>query len=336
MPGYLLLVELIAFTALSSQGARDKLYRDVLIVQSLLLVIFYLVWGGYSIDSWSYLTGFDGSPLVYEKEWLFYSIGFVLNKLVNDPWPLRIISASCVALTIAALMSFFGRHDPRSVVIALFLMPLLPAFFLSFGNTTRQGLAAAIIIFCMVRYLKGSVFWLLFAAVLAFLIHQPSVILIGAIALANIDRRWIVFCLAMAPVAGWLGTNLLMTAGIDINSYLPYATRNEGDYHIAKFLVGYSIAWLLLIYAGNDNDQKTRVLKAFAITVAVASLLVRFEVPFERILAYSEILLPFALPVVIQKMNLSGRWLQVFAIGGIGIGWLLWTHHSVVTTLGFA
>ncbi|MDP6297691.1 MAG: hypothetical protein QGH17_08760, partial [Candidatus Marinimicrobia bacterium] len=55
-------------------------YRWVIFSLMLLFVVFFLAWGGYSTDSWRYVDGFIGSPLVYEKEHLFYIIGYFLDK----------------------------------------------------------------------------------------------------------------------------------------------------------------------------------------------------------------------------------------------------------------
>ena len=141
---YLVMVQLLPLTILRQSGQKALMAsRDVAICQSGLIVLFLLVWGGYGKDSWTYLPGFDGSPFAYDHEWLFWIIGYGLNKIVYDPWPLKLICALGGGIMCYAIVSFFRDHDWRYSVAGLFALLLVPAFYLLMGSAIRQGLAGA-------------------------------------------------------------------------------------------------------------------------------------------------------------------------------------------------
>jgi len=67
--------------------------------------------------------------------------------------------------------------------------------------------------------------------------------------------------------------------------------------------------------------------------VGCASLLLVYEVPFERMVLYSDVLLPvmLAMSVVNLKLGVLGRtWL---VCGLLGLGFAFWTSDSVQITL---
>lgn len=335
MPVYLALCQFTALAAFLPKNPRSGLLRDVLVAQSVLLVGFFVVWGGYSTDAWSYLSGFDGSPLVYDKEWLFYSIGYVLNKLVFDPWPLRIISSICVLVMVVAVLSYFGRERRRDAIIALFLLAMIPAFFMTFGNAVRQGLAASIIVLALTRSLGNGSWWLVAAAVVAWFIHQPSILLVGAAFLARIDRRWLAAGLLLAPVAGFVAIGAARWAGFDLDQLVPYAERSEGVFHWAKFAVAYAAAGLALFAAGDGAPGDRVLLRVFVSMVMICACVAPFEVPFERLLAYAEVLVPLVGPAILARLGVAGRSMRLLWLPGLVAGIFLWTHESVRVTLGF-
>ncbi len=336
MPVYLALCQVAALAAFVPRDPRAGLLRDVIFIQSTLLVGFFLVWGGYSIDAWSYLTGFDGSPLVYDKEWLFYAFGYLLNKVVVDPWPLRIISAFCVLLMVASILEYFGPARRRDVVIALFLLALLPAYFTMFGNAVRQGLAACIVVFALVRSLRGTNRWLFAAAVLGWFIHQPSLALLCAVLVARLDRRWLVAALLLAPLASVMLIGASGIAGFELGDYLPYASRSEGAFHWAKFGVAFVAALLALWASGKGPAGDCTLLRVFASMVTISACLAPFEVPFERLLAYAEVLVPLIGPAILARLRPQTQSMRWLWLPGLVAGLALWTHDSIRATLGFA
>ena len=334
---YLLILQTIAIAAfLGPRSRQEFVVNDVIAVQVIILVGFHLVWSGYSTDAWRYLTGFDRTPLAEKKEWLFWMMGHTLQKIASDPWPLKILSATGVMLEIAAIFAFFGRKQRRDIVIALFVLALLPAFFISFGNAVRQGLAAAIIIYAMARCLDGKIWWFLLATLIAWLIHQPSLFLSMAILAGTyLSRNWIRFCLLLAPVFGILIPEVATWAGIDVDSYVKYSDRDEGVFHWAKFIFAYPLAWWMLYIVRDKFEHRFIVLKAYACMTALSSLLVQFEVPFERLLIFSELLLPLIVPLVVAHLKIQDSRIRIIWVIAMLAGILLWTHNSLRSTLGF-
>ena len=53
----------------------EALYRQIIAIQIVLLILFFLAWGGYSRDQWTYVQAFHLSPSYQSKEYLFYHIG---------------------------------------------------------------------------------------------------------------------------------------------------------------------------------------------------------------------------------------------------------------------
>lgn len=105
---YLFLVQSLSVLAFYSVEQKiDVICRYVLASQIVLIGLFYCVWGGYGVDSRDYLTGFDGSPFVFGKEYLFWMVGYKLNKLFVDPWPLKLLSTLSVIILCLAILIYF-------------------------------------------------------------------------------------------------------------------------------------------------------------------------------------------------------------------------------------
>lgn len=331
MTAYLLACQCAALAVLARRAPSPLLVRDTLWAQSAMLVGFYLVFGGHGVDALGYLTGFDGSPFVYHGEWLFYGLGHLLNQAMVDPWPLRVLSAVTVALLVAATLRWFDtRHE--QAVLALAVLAVVPAFFFVAGNAVRQGLAAALLVYVAVRF--GPRPWILATAALAaWCIHQPSLLLVAAMVLGRLPRPALAAGLALAPAASLVGPLLL--PGLEIDQWLRYAGREEGQFHFAKFFVGWAAAWAVLVLAPGRNPRERFLHGSFVAMVAISAIVLRFEVPFERSLAFAEFIAPLVVPPVLARLALPATGLLAWgAVTAAGL--LLWNHASVQAALGFS
>jgi len=320
----------------TSQECKDsERCRNIAIWQSMLIVCFLLVWGGYGKDSWEYLLGFDGRPLAYNKEWLFWITGYVLNKVVYDPWSLKIISAVGGLAMCYGIISFFRNYGWQYCVVGLFALLLVPAFYLLLGSAVRQGLAGAIIVIGIVNLYKGRYYVFAGSAFVALLLHRTSLIFAIAGGLSKFSIRSVPHVLLVVPILGlvafWMGPLI----GIDGTDYVPHAKKSEGDFHWTKFVMAYGLAFVGMYKVRHAIKPFGEIVAAYGYMVAISAFFVTYEVPFERLLGYSELLLPFVAAIVIDSVS----WKQSRIVGlwfvGLAAGLLLWSHPSIVETLGY-
>ena len=343
MVAYLVILSSMSLSVLLlNERVLYRDYRWVIFSLMLLFVIFFLAWGGYSKDSWRYVNGFIGSPLVYEKEHLFYIIGYFLDKAFVAPWPLKIYAAGCAGLVCLSIAKFHGMDKPRHVIFGMLILALTPACFLIMGNALRQAYAAVIIVFGMMYFVQGRYFIFLFSGIVAFSFHQTSVILFAAVALANlrIPLGWTCLGLAVAPFVSFLVVfvDRILGLGIVGGVWLYFLDKTEGVFYLEKFALAYSVAWFFLLSNPDPSDDKQRVLWVYVYMVMMSCLLLRFQVPFERMLAYSELLWPLCLPVIASSYKRVLNY-RVVRLGGsvflLVMGLLLWTHGSILSSFGY-
>ena len=308
-------------------------------LQNFANVGFFVVWGGYSVDALNYLYGFLGSPSVYNKEQLFYIVGFGLDKLFDQPWPLKIMSATCALLIGGACLMFYGRKNIPAAIVALSLLHLAPAFFILVGNALRQGFSAALLVLSIAA-LSRRKFWLSAAFLgLGYFFHT-SILVVGlVIPLLMLPPRWIAILLALSLFPSAI---MLMALDLDqisdlLGKNIEYLTRREGTYHYEKFVLSYGLAWLFVavITRRLANDIMVR---AYTLIVALSTSLVMFEIPYERFLGYSEIVLPLAGATILSSQwdNVSVTLKAIGTICILGLGLLLWNHPSITKTLLFS
>ena len=332
---YLLLVQTLPLIFIKWQVTESQYLQHAIALQILLFLLFWLVWGGYSIDAWRYLTRFDRDPLRFEEEQLFWMVGHGLGRVLLDPWPLKVLSAIAAGLFAYATAEFLKRYTQSLAYYGLFLIPLLPAFYLTFGNAIRQGLAASIVMVGLVRLQRGQLGAFLSLGLIAFFFHQTSFLLVLAALLGRFQTRRMPLALLLAPLMSFIAYQIAAFYGVNLSEHIRYADYDEGAFHWAKFVVAYGLAWVLW-WVHDENDAEIGWLTAsYGYMVAVSSLLLRYEVPFERMLLYSEFLLPALLVLTLfRRKILVEHFVRLWAVSVI-LGLALWTHPSIVSTLGY-
>jgi len=335
MVAYLVVVQVVPLVGLMDEAQdNSELYRFVVICQSALIVLFLLVWGGYGKDSWEYLPGFDGNPFTWEKEWLFWIFGYVLNKLIHDPWPLKLISALGGGILCYAIVAFLRPSGWRYCVLGLFALLLMPGFYLLLGSAVRQGLAGALVILGLIALYHERYRTFAGVVVLAFFFHQASVLLAVAGVLSRLWSRGAPYALVAAPILGFLAL-WVGTVYIEVGNYVPHTDKQEGMFYWEKFVVAYVLAFGAIYLARDADIPHRQIVAAYGYMVAASAFFVKYEVPFERLLGYSELLLPFVEAIAVSALTwhrwrLAGLWLA-----GLAAGVWLWSHPSIVETLGY-
>jgi hypothetical protein len=334
---YLVVIQLMPLLVLIRPGniiIRD--FQIMMVLQIAALSGFYLIWGGYSIDAWRYLSRFTHDPFGFEEEWLFWIIGNSLNKILTDPWPLKLLSVGGVLLFALAVVRWFKPSQMKERIIALALFPLLPVFFLSLGNTIRQGLASIIIVHGIVWLIRAR--WIGFAlmGLVGILFHEVAILfVIGALAF-RLPARIIYIFLAFAPFVSYSAYFLLDLLGINLDQIIRYSYYHEGDYHFLKFALSYGLSIFLLVIRNIRSlpDKTNYLIKIYAIMVGISSIFLMYEVPFERMLQYGEFLLPLIIPSVLITVFWSKIIIALVWIGILSMGLVLWTNRSIMDTLG--
>ncbi len=333
---YLTLLSLLPYLVLRQDRAiADERYKAVALFQVIGLATTYLVFGGYSIDAWRYLTRFTHNPLGFDEEWLFWLVGHFLNGTLPNPWPVKILSVLAVGLWVAAVIRAIGFKRKEALVLGLALLPLMPAFFFAMGNAIRQGLAAVIVLHAILFFVKGKKWQFGTLAITGVLVHQVSLVFVIAGAFVRAPRKLIWFFLIMAPFVSFGVSIILEFWGINLADYVRYGHRDDGQFHYLKFAVYFIMAIGLLIFSTKREVPNHIVLliNAFALTVGCASLLLMYEVPFERILLYADVLLPIVIAMVLTGLKLRARSKQLLWSGLLCLGLLLWTSDAVNRTL---
>jgi hypothetical protein len=331
---YLLAIQAIAFLYMRQGSSGDEQLGVYIVL--ILLAVFGVVWGGYATDAAKYLIAFDKDPLRQKEEWLFWVVGHGLNRLVPDPWPLKILTALAIAFYGAAVLRNYRSEPQWRPMLALLLVTLLPFFYFTFFNVVRQGLAGAVIVFGITELKHGRYGRYAAIATISFLLHQTSIVLALVLLLAKPFERYRRVALLAGPPAGFLMYVILKIAGVNLDDYVRYSGRHEGLFHYAKFGVTYAMAWLLIFLPAAQHEHVRTIATPYVFLVAAASLVLRYEVPFERLLLYSELLLPFILPRLVAGEMLTRRNLVIGGMSTAGIGVLLWTHPSLLRSLGYA
>jgi hypothetical protein len=332
---YLVLVQTVPLLVLKSGILKRDNLQYAIALQVLLFLAFWLVWGGYSVDAWRYLSRFDRDPLRFEEEQLFWLIGHGLGKVFVDPWPLKILSALAAALFAYATVSLLRRHKDQLAYYGLFLIPLMPAFFLAFGNAIRQGLAASIVMLGVLALQRKQIIVFVGLGLAAFFFHQTSLALVLAALLGTYQTFRMPIFLALAPLTSFVAHGAASLYGVDLAEYVRYADYQEGAFHWAKFFVAYGFAWILWWTRPADDIEIGKLTATYGYMVALSSLLLHYEVPFERLLLYSELLLPTLLALWLFRRTAVVRRVALLWCIGIAMGLALWTHPSIVTTLGY-
>jgi len=117
------------------------------------------------------LTRFTHNPLGFDEEWLFWLTGNFISGTLPNPWPVKVLSAFAVALWIWAVIRVISFNSKETLVVALALLPLIPAFFFTMGNAVRQGLASVIVLHAIVFLLAKKRWQFGLAGAAGILVH---------------------------------------------------------------------------------------------------------------------------------------------------------------------
>lgn len=337
MLAFLIICQSLPVVLLGREAIDMDVARLVLVGQVTLTILFFVFWGGYARDSWDYLMAFgdpQNNPFDRNREWLFWWLGRGLSKVLIDPWPLKVMCAVGATLICVSIVAFFGRKNLVYAVAGLFVLWLVPSFLLLMGSAVRQGLAGAVVVLGLVFLYAGRErsFWA--CAVLAVLCHVSAIVFVLAGLCGKHLRRWVVYVLCLAPIVSFLIWQISPLIGME--EHIPYADRSEGQFHWSKAIVAYALATIALFVAREASGKEKSVLIAYVYMVAFSAFFVVYEVPFERFLSYSELLIPIVGAICLKVWSVGHRQLRLLWFGGLMSGPLLWSHHSIVYTLGFA
>ena len=330
---FVLGLALINYSAQNDRG--EKYFCFLLGTQFTVLIAFYLLFGGYSIDAWRYLTRFTHNPFSFETEWIFWIVGNFLSSNFPNPWPLKLLMALSITIWGFAIFRMFGSDRKEEKVWAFLIVPLMPAFFFAMGNAIRQGLAAALILHAVIYLLsrKRLQFWTISAT--AILIHQVSIILVVAASLIRAPRKivWAIFLIA--PFVSYFLSFGLEQFDINLSDYVRYSTRDEGQFHYVKFFVYYGIAGILLVMTSRQSSLVPVKLlsNVFVLMVSFSACMLNYEVPFERLILFADVLLPIIFGFLVVHLNFGIGIKYCLWVGILFLGLLLWTSGSVQHTL---
>lgn len=297
--------------------------------------MFFLIFGGYSIDAWRYLTRFTHNPLGFDEEWLFWLTGNFLSESLPNPWPVKVLSALAVALWIWAVIRVISLRSKETLVVALALLPLIPAFFFTMGNAVRQGLASVIVLHAIVFLLAKRRWQFGLVGAAGILVHLPSLVFVLAGAGMRIPKKAMWAFLIVAPCVSFGLSSVLELWQVNLADYIRYAHRDDGQLHYLKFAFYFLASIGLLIFSSRRSvpEYLISLINVFVITVSCALMLLRYEVPFERILLYADILLPIIFAMVLAELKLGIKARRLLWGGVVCAGLLLWTSGAVKHTL---
>lgn len=100
--------------------------------------------------------------------------------------------------------------------------------------------------------------------------------------------------------------------------------------------MSYVLAFGALYITRQSEARDRAIVSAYAYMVACSALLLKYEVPFERLLGYSELLLPFVAVICVKALGWRQWQLKILWLGGVIAGMVLWTYPTIVSTLGYS
>ena len=311
-------------------------YKTAAIVLAVPLATFWLVWGGYSVDAWRYLSGFDKNPYDYLNEQIFWITGHFIAQVVPDPWPLKILSALSILLLSLVYYRYFKPEHTRQLAFAGLLLLATPGFFLLTGNAVRQGLAGSVALLGIVLLWQQRKFRWVLLGLVALLIHKFSFVILLAAAVIRYAPRTVFWLWLLSPLASPMIKWITELAGFNLDQVIAYSAYSEGQYHWAKFAVTSLISTVVALSLWRGNVEQPDCRHLYLLLVALANVLLIYEVPYERLLLFSDFVAPLAISTVVFQYTMI-RW----QIAGAGVvvaacSWLLWNSHSISLTLGLS
>lgn len=309
--------------------------RSIFFVFCITAAIFWLVWGGYSVDAWRYLSRFDFNPLQFREEQLFWIGGYLLNKLVPDPWPLKILSAFSVLILIWAYHIYFKTTQKNELILAYALLLATPGFFLLLGNTVRQGLAGSIEILGAIFFLQRKYWTWALIAVVGYLVHQFAVIVAIAVLIARPLKQHILWLWVASLIVSPVSTYVLELFGYSLEQILRYGDHTEGQFHWAKVLMSGTLTAFILYSFRLQPASNIDIRHLYVSLSIISNTILLYEVPYERLFLFSDLIAPLALGQVIAKTKFVEKHSLLFVLVLLSFSLILWTNYSIVKSFGY-
>ena len=317
-----------------NKSEDNKEVLQVFFIFTIATTAFWLIWGGYGLDAWRYLSRFDHNPLGFEEEQLFWIIGNYLGQVVNDPWPLKILSAFSILVLSLSYYLYYKDHHSKYLQLSYLLLLITPGFFLLMGNAVRQGIAGSIEILGAVFLFQGNyILWiiLLFPGLL---IHKYSVIVFISAIVSKLFKRYVIWIWLISMLFGYFLDNIAMLLGINIENYLDYISKSEGSFHYAKFAITTLISIAVVISIRLQSNLNFDFRHFYLILVSFSNCLLPYEVPYERILLFTDLVAPLAIAQVFYCHIQKQFFYKAALLSSILFGLVLWSHKSILLSIG--
>ena len=329
----LILLQAIWFEPVSATDSRQQHHRLTWFFASSMAVL-WLVWGGYSVDAWRYLSRFDRNPLHFFEEQLFWVAGHSLGLILPDPWPLKVMSALFAILVALAYRWHYRQGDWR-LPLAFMLLLATPGFLLLGGNVIRQGLAGAIGIVAAAWLLRGGSWRWALLFIPAFLVHQASLVFFVALLAVRLTGRHLVWIWAAAFVVSPLIQLVVDLTGFNLNYLIAHSSEAEGQYHWEKLYISALLSLVVVASTLAHRSGEMDFRHIYLALVSCCHALLLFEVPFERLLLFADLAAPAALVQVLwlhhKQPRILVRLLTLLVVTATAV---LWNAHSILLTLG--
>lgn len=315
--------------------ASSPMPRGDLVLFGLPLVLFWLVWGGYPLDAWNYLTAVDQNPLNTYPEKIFWIAMLGLNALVPHPWSLKLVSAFTAATLIYAYYLYLGNRSRQVLLLSYLLLLALPGFFLLTGNAVKQGVAGALAVLGTVWFLNGRLRWSVLLSIVCLFIHQFSVLWFIAVFTLRHLKRYLIFLWILSPFVSYIAAFGFELTGHNLADIVRYASYSEGVFHWGKFLITSILVAMMFVSLHLAPARDIDFRHIYIALVAISNTILMFEVPFERMLLFSDLVLPLAIVTAYKSHPALEKHKLVLLIPCITLPWALWTHSSIMRALGY-
>ena len=307
----------------------------VFLLFSIATTLFWLVWGGYSVDAWRYLSRFDFNPLHFQEERLFWTTGYLLNKLVPDPWPIKILSAISILVLTWSYFRYYSNAQRGELLIAYALLLATPAYFLLLGNTVRQGIAGCIEILGAVFFLQKRYWTWAVIAVAGYMLHQFGAIVALAVLISRLFSKYLLWIWIVSFLVSPVSTYVLHLFGFNLEELLRYGDYTEGQFHWAKAIVSFIITSFILFSFKFQPSVKIDFRHIYIAINIISNTVLLYEVPFERLFLFSDLIAPLALGQVFARINFVKKYSFTLSLIVILFSVILWSNYSIVKSLGY-
>ena len=309
--------------------------QKVFLLFSIATTLFFLVWGGYSVDAWRYLSRFDFTPSHFREEQLFWTTGYLLNKLVPDPWPIKILSTISVLILTWSYFRSCRSAERGELFIAYVLLLATPAYFLLLGNTVRQGMAGCIEILGATYFLQKRYWTWALIAVAGYMVHQFGVIVALAVLITRLFSKYLLLIWIGSFLVSPLSTYVLHLLGYNLGDLLRYGDYTEGQFHWAKAIVSFLITSFILFSFKSQPPGKIDFRYIYVALNIISNTVLLYEVPYERLFLFSDLIAPLALSQIFARIDFFEKHNLVFSLGALSFSIILWTNYSVIKSFGY-